>query len=82
MCIVTEQRILKLDESPSQIRNPKSQVELEWPRTASSRGATELVRFEVSDFGFGMGFRPISNFRCDRSLVAAASRFWPTIALR
>src|SRR5262249_41379327 len=42
------EEILKLDESPSQIRNPKSQI--------------GPVQSEFSDFGFEMGFRPISKF--------------------
>jgi hypothetical protein len=47
---------LKLDESPSQIRNPKSQLGLP--------AGSEAIRFQIkiSDFGFEMGFRPISKF--------------------
>jgi hypothetical protein len=45
-----------LDESPSQIRNPKSQLGLP--------AGSEAIRFQIkiSDFGFEMGFRPISKF--------------------
>src|SRR5215813_10583035 len=61
LAIVSEKRceyiyqieeILKLDESPSQIRN----LELD------SKRRSWAVQFETSDFGSEMGFRPISKF--------------------
>jgi hypothetical protein len=47
---------LKLDESPSQIRNPNSQNGL-----PSSESGAIAVQFEISDFGFAIGFRLISK---------------------
>jgi hypothetical protein len=59
-----EQRILKLDESPSQVRNPKSESGLLWPRPLKWSPIPKLFesQFEISDFGLEMGFRPISKF--------------------
>jgi len=33
-------------------------------------GAAEAVQFEISDFGFEMGFRPISKFLLDQDCVS------------
>ena len=45
-----------MDDSQSQIRNPKYQMgQLENNRTP-------LVRFDISDFGFEIGYRPFSKF--------------------
>ena len=48
---VMRRNILKLDESPSQIRNPKPQNGLY---------VSAAVAGPICDFGFEMGFRPIS----------------------
>jgi len=46
---------LELDESPSQVRNPKSQIGTAKPRLFRAI----RVQFKISDFGLEMGFRPI-----------------------
>jgi len=58
-----ELKNLKLDKSPSQIRNPKSQIGLLGPATCFIDSSTLWrVQFKISDFGFEMGFCPISKF--------------------
>jgi hypothetical protein len=54
--------ILKSDKSPSQNRNPRLQIGMHERQAFLIDACTPLhVQFEVSDFGFEMGFCPISN---------------------
>jgi hypothetical protein len=55
---------LKSDKSPSQIRNPKLQIGLPQPAVALGSMVRRhcVVQFQISNFGFEMGFCPISQF--------------------
>src|SRR4030095_12725838 len=50
---MTARRILKTDDSKPQIRNPKTQI---------GRCGVMTVRFDISDFGSEVCYRPFSKF--------------------
>jgi hypothetical protein len=60
--------IFRPGESRQEFRNwtkahRKSEIrDLKLDSKSSQDGAAEAVHFEISDFGFAMGFRPISKF--------------------
>src|SRR5262249_30498084 len=61
--IPTNRKNRKSDKSPSQIRNPKLQIGLLEPLATIGEATVIMhVQFEISDFGFEMGFCPISQF--------------------
>jgi hypothetical protein len=48
--------VLKMDDSKSQIRNPKYQI------GQATCGSSRFVQFDISDFGFEICYRPFSKF--------------------
>jgi hypothetical protein len=55
--IVDYSRVTNFEIGPKPISNPKSEI-----LKLDSTTRLEQFNFEISDFGFEMGFRPISSF--------------------